>query len=138
MEGETKYCATSFEFFVDSGVSMLGKNIELLSTELEKETQSQEFSVGEGVKMMGESTIVCHKMEYAYAVFLCHSIDKTDLYNGPLVGEDGTKATALGVCHKDTSAWNPNHLAFQVLKVKPGTVPVCHFLARDAHVWVPN
>ncbi|KAL4332460.1 hypothetical protein GQ457_07G043310 [Hibiscus cannabinus] len=138
MEGEARYCATSLESFVDLGVSMLGQNIQLLSTELERETQSQEFSIGEGMKMVGKSEIVCHKMSYAYAVFLCHSIDKTDLYKVPLVGEDGTRAAALAVCHKDTSAWSPKHLAFQILKVEPGTVPVCHFLARDTLVWVSN
>ncbi|KAB5513985.1 hypothetical protein DKX38_027891 [Salix brachista] len=30
------------------------------------------------------------------------------------------------------------HLAFQVLNVKPGTVPVCHFLPQDHVVWLPN
>ncbi|KAK8679679.1 hypothetical protein V6N13_145120 [Hibiscus sabdariffa] len=138
MEGEARYCATSLESFVDLGVSMLGQNIQLLSTELERETQNQEFSIGEGMKMVGKSEIVCHKMSYAYAVFLCHSIDKTDLYKVPLVGEDGTRAAALAVCHRDTSAWSPKHLAFQILKVEPGTVPVCHFLARDTLVWVSN
>ncbi|GMI81601.1 RESPONSIVE TO DESICCATION 22 [Hibiscus trionum] len=138
MEGEAKYCATSFESFVDSGVSMLGQNIQLLSTELERETQSQEFSIGEGMKLMGKSEIVCHKMSYAYAVFLCHSIEKTDVYKVPLVGENGTRAAALAVCHKDTSAWSPKHLAFQILKVEPGTVPICHFLARDTLVWISN
>ncbi|KAK8513422.1 hypothetical protein V6N12_052611 [Hibiscus sabdariffa] len=138
IEGEAKYCATSLESFVDSGVSMLGENIHLLSTEMNRETQSQEFIIGEGVKMTEKSEIVCHKTSYAYAVFLCHSIDNTDLYKVPLVGENGTRATALAVCHKDTSAWDPKHLAFQILKVEPGTVPVCHFLARDTLVWVSN
>ncbi|XVF19331.1 hypothetical protein REPUB_Repub11eG0101300 [Reevesia pubescens] len=137
IEGEEKYCAASLESFIDLGVSKLGKDIQLLSNELEKETENQEFTIGKGVKMMGESEIICHKMNYAYAVFLCHSIDKTAVYTVPLVGADGTRARALAVCHKDTSAWNPKHLAFQVLKVKPGTVPICHFLARETLVWVP-
>ncbi|KAK6235518.1 hypothetical protein SCA6_010855, partial [Theobroma cacao] len=138
IDGEEKYCATSLESFIDSGVSKFGKNIQLLSNELEKETGNQEFTIGQGVKMMGESEIVCHKMKYAYAVFLCHSIDETAVYTVPLVGADGTRARALAVCHKDTSAWNPKHLAFHILKVKPGTVPICHFLARETLVWVPN
>ena len=138
IDGEEKYCATSLVSFIDSGVSKLGKNIQLLSNELEKETQNQEFTIDQGVKMMGESEIVCHKLKYAYAVFLCHSIDKTALYTVPLAGAGGTRARALAICHKDTSAWNPKHLAFQILKVKPGTVPICHFLAREALVWVPN
>nr|GLL16852.1 BURP domain protein RD22-like [Ipomoea trifida] len=55
-----------------------------------------------------------------------------------LVGANGAKVKAAVVCHKDTSAWNPKHLAFQVLKIKPGTVPVCHFLPEDHIVWVAN
>ena len=71
-------------------------------------------------------------------MFLCHSLDKTAVYKVPLVGKDGTKAKALAVCHKDTSAWNPKHMAFRGLKVKPGAVPICHFLMRENLVWVPN
>ncbi|KAG8495211.1 hypothetical protein CXB51_012783 [Gossypium anomalum] len=128
IEGEEKFCAIS-----------LGKNIQLLSGELEKETQNPKFSIGDQwVKLMGKSEIVCHKMDYAYAVFFCHSIAKTDVYRVPLVGADGIRATILAICHEDTSAWSPGHLAFQTLKVKPGTVPICHVLSIDAFVWIPN
>ncbi|XWS71222.1 hypothetical protein CRYUN_Cryun03dG0120100 [Craigia yunnanensis] len=136
IDGEEMYCATSFESFVDSSVSKLGKNIQLLSNELGKETKNPVFTIGRRIKSMGEEELVCHKMEYPYAVFLCHSIDKTAVYRVPLVGIDGTKANALAICHKDTSAWNSKHPAFLSLKVKPGTVPICHFVVRDTLVWV--
>ncbi|WVZ21601.1 hypothetical protein V8G54_008923 [Vigna mungo] len=42
------------------------------------------------------------------------------------------------VCYTDTSQWNPKHLAFQVLKVKPETVLVRHFLPEDHVVWKTN
>ncbi|XVE59936.1 hypothetical protein DITRI_Ditri05aG0086400 [Diplodiscus trichospermus] len=138
MKGEEKYCATSFESFVDLGVSMLGKNIQLLSHEFGKETKNPLFTIGRGLRNMGENDIVCHKMKYPYAVYLCHSIKKTEVYKVPLLGIDGTKAKALAVCHKDTSAWSPNHIAFRLLKVKPGVVPICHFLGRDTLIWVAN
>ncbi|OMO54417.1 hypothetical protein COLO4_36492 [Corchorus olitorius] len=138
MHGEAMYCATSFESFVDWSVSKLGKNIKLLSNELEKETKNSVFKIGKGIQNMGENEIVCHKMSYPYAVFLCHSIDKTVVYKVPLVGIDGTKVNALAICHKDTSAWDPNHPALLFLKVKPGTVPICHFVVRDTLVWVSN
>ncbi|XVE78949.1 hypothetical protein DITRI_Ditri14bG0019200 [Diplodiscus trichospermus] len=137
-DGEEKYCATSLESFVDLSVSMLGKDIQLLSNELGRETENPLFAIGRGVQNMGEKNLVCHKMNYPYAVYFCHLIKKTDVYEVPLVGIDGTKANALAVCHKDTSSWSPNHIAFQVLKVKPGTVPICHFLVRDTLVWVPK
>ncbi|RVW60511.1 BURP domain protein RD22 [Vitis vinifera] len=56
----------------------------------------------------------------------------------PLVGVDGSKSKAMAACHSDTSAWHPQHVAFQVLKIKPGTVPVCHFLHNNAMVWIPK
>jgi len=46
----------------------------------------------------------------------------------PLEGANGIRIKVVAVCHIDTSQWNPKHLAFEVLKVKLGTVPVCHFL----------
>ena len=52
--------------------------------------------------------------------------------------QDGKKAEVVASCHMDTSAWNPKNVAFQVLKVKPGTVPVCHFLPRDDLIWIPK
>ncbi|GMI92346.1 hypothetical protein HRI_002903900 [Hibiscus trionum] len=136
MRGEQMFCATSFDSFVDSSVSKLGKSIQLLANELGKETNNPMFSIGRGIQNMGEEELVCHKMRYPYAVFLCHSIEGTVVYKVPLVGIRGTKANALAVCHKDTSAWSPNHPAFLILNVKPGTVPICHFVVRDTLVWV--
>ncbi|KAK8550686.1 hypothetical protein V6N12_039382 [Hibiscus sabdariffa] len=136
MRGEQMFCATSFDSFVDSSVSKLGRNVQLLANELGKETNDPMFSIGRGIQDMGEEELVCHKMTYPYAVFLCHSIEGTVVYKVPLVGIHGTKANAIAICHKDTSAWNPNHPAFFILNVKPGTVPICHFVVRDTLVWV--
>ncbi|XVF19330.1 hypothetical protein REPUB_Repub11eG0101200 [Reevesia pubescens] len=139
IDGEDKYCATSLKSFVDLSVSRLGNNVKLLASEAGKETRSPLFSIGKGMQHMGEEDIVCHKMQYPYAVFLCHSINRASVNKVPFVGLNGKeKANALVVCHKDTSAWNPNHLSFKILNVKPGTVPVCHFLVRDTLVWVSN
>ncbi|XP_039061994.1 BURP domain protein RD22-like isoform X2 [Hibiscus syriacus] len=137
--GEEKYCATSLESMIDFTTSKLGKIDKAVSTEVEKQTPKQKYTVTAGVERMGgEKTVVCHKQNYAYAVFYCHKSETTRAYMVPLKGADGTKAKAVAVCHTDTSAWNPKHLAFQVLKVKPGTVPICHFLPQDHIVWVPK
>uniref|UniRef100_A0A0A9GGQ9 BURP domain-containing protein n=1 Tax=Arundo donax TaxID=35708 RepID=A0A0A9GGQ9_ARUDO len=79
--------------------------------------------------------VACHAKPYAYAVFACHLTQQTRAYSVSMLGMDGTAVEAVAVCHADTSGWNPKHVAFQVLKVKPGTVPVCHFLAQDHVVW---
>uniref|UniRef100_A0A7N0UIT2 BURP domain-containing protein n=1 Tax=Kalanchoe fedtschenkoi TaxID=63787 RepID=A0A7N0UIT2_KALFE len=63
--------------------------------------------------------VVCHKQDLAYAVVYCHASQTTRAYTVLLLGFD------------DTSAWNPKHLALQVLKVKPRSVAICHFLPQD-------
>jgi hypothetical protein len=138
IEGEEKECVTSLESMIDFSTSKLGKNVQAISTEVES-TQMQKYTIKTGVKKMaGDKSVVCHKQNYAYAVFYCHATQTTRAYAVPLEGADGTNAKAVAVCHTDTSAWNPKHLAFQVLNVKPGTVPVCHFLPQDHVVWLPN
>ncbi|KAA3489973.1 BURP domain protein RD22-like isoform X2 [Gossypium australe] len=138
IEGEEKYCATSLESMIDYSISKLGKVDQAVSTEVEKQTPMQKYTIAAGVqKMTDDKAVVCHKQNYAYAVFYCHKSETTRAYMVPLDGADGTKAKAVAVCHTDTSAWNPKHLAFQVLKVEPGTI-VCHFLPRDHIAWVPK
>lgn len=141
IKGEEKYCATSLESMVDFTTSKLGNKVQPLSTETEKEnTELQKYTIlgAKKINNNNDKSVVCHKQNYAYAVFYCHKTETTESYMVSLVGADGTKAKAVAVCHKDTSAWNPKHLAFKVLKVTPGSVPVCHFLPQDHIVWVPK
>jgi hypothetical protein len=139
IKGEEKLCVTSLESMVDFTTSKLGNNVEAVSTEVKKESSDlQEYVMAKGVKKLGEKNkaVVCHKENYPYAVFYCHKIDATEVYYVALEGVDGSRVKAVAVCHTDTSQWNPKHLAFQVLNVQPGTVPVCHFLPQDHVVWV--
>ncbi|XP_015577127.3 BURP domain protein RD22 [Ricinus communis] len=135
---EEKYCATSLESLVDFVVAKFGKEVQALSNEAEQEDKEQKYTILKEIKMMGDDQIVCHKKRYTYAVFYCHIIMATKAYLIPLVGDNGSKAKAVVVCHTNTSSWNPGHFAFQVLKVKPGGPPICHFLNTDTIVWVPN
>ncbi|XP_068652426.1 BURP domain protein RD22-like [Aristolochia californica] len=139
-KGESKYCATSLESMVDFAASKLGKNTKPLITTVagkERESSHEVYTITSGVGEVGSSkSVSCHKEAYAYAVYYCHETHDTKAYVVPMVGKDGRKVEAVAVCHKDTSGWNPKHLAFQVLKVTPGSVPVCHFLPEDHIVWV--
>ncbi|XP_002522984.2 BURP domain-containing protein 5 isoform X2 [Ricinus communis] len=137
IRGEDKYCATSFESLVDFVTAKFGKKIGTFSNEVEEENKKQEYTILKGIKMIRDNQIVCHKQRYKYAIFYCHTINGTKAYMVPLVGEDGSRAKAVVICHTDTSAWNPEHFAFQVLNVKPGGRPICHFLNSDTIVWVP-
>lgn len=132
--GEDGVCATSLESLVDFSVSKLGKNVQVLSTQVPKETKKQEYRITGVHRINANKGVVCHKQNYAYAVFYCHEIHDAGTYMVPLVSSDGNKLNAIATCHTDASVAN----AFNVLKVKPGTVPICHFLASDTLLWVPN
>ncbi|KAG6409608.1 hypothetical protein SASPL_127648 [Salvia splendens] len=134
---EETLCATSLEAMVDFAASVVGTtDARAVSTEAES-AERMEYLI-EGVRRMGggKAVAACHKEEYAYAVFYCHKTDDTVAYRVSLVGAGGVRARAVAVCHRDTSRWNPEHLAFKVLGVKPGSVPVCHYLPEDHVVWV--
>ncbi|RDX65790.1 BURP domain protein RD22, partial [Mucuna pruriens] len=137
MKGEEKHCATSLESMVDFITSKLGKNVGVISTEVEKETKSTKFLVKDGVKMLAEDKFVaCHPVDYPYAIFYCHQVLNTTAHFVPLEGEDGTRAKAVALCHKDTSGWGANHISFRVLKIKPGTAPVCHIFPEGHLLWI--
>ncbi|PIM98821.1 hypothetical protein CDL12_28694 [Handroanthus impetiginosus] len=138
IKGEEKFCATSLESMVDFSISKLGKDVVAVSTNAEEGKEEEYRIVGVKRAASKKPVVVCHRQEYAYAVFYCHKTDTTMAYKVTMVAADGSKAEAVAVCHQDTAAWNPKHLAFQVLKVKPGAVPVCHFLPDDHIVWVPK
>ena len=131
--GEEKYCATSLESMMDFAISKLGKNIRVISSSL---LESQEQYTVEEVKKVGERTVMCHRLNFKKVVFYCHEVNATTTYTVPLVTSDGTKAKALTICHHDTRGMDPDAL-YQILKVKPGTVPVCHFVGNKAVAWVP-
>jgi len=132
---EEKHCATSIESMVDFVISKLRKNVHVTSTKAENESKSKKFIVKDGVKILAEEIIACHPMQYPYVVFYCHKLSNSSAHFMPLEGEDGTRVKDVAVCHKDTSEWDPNHIAFQVLKAKPGTISMCHFFPEGHLVW---
>ncbi|ONI34359.1 hypothetical protein PRUPE_1G477800 [Prunus persica] len=143
LKGEEKYCATSLESMVDFSTSKLGtRNVEAISTEVLEEGATKymhNYTTMPGLKKLaGDKVVVCHKENYPYAVFFCHAIKQTEAYVLTLKADDGMKVKAVTICHLDTSEWDPEHLSFQILNVKPGTTPICHFISTDAIAWVPN
>ncbi|KAK7405745.1 hypothetical protein VNO78_07354 [Psophocarpus tetragonolobus] len=70
-------------------------------------------------------------------MFYCHKINATTIYMVPLMASDGTKAKALAICHHDTRGMDPIML-YEILKVKHGTIPVCHFVGNKSIAWIPN
>ncbi|CAI8607056.1 unnamed protein product [Vicia faba] len=132
--GEDKYCAPSLESMMSYVISKLGKNIKAMSSSF---SQSHDEYVVEEVKKIGDKAVMCHRLNFKKVAFYCHQINATTTYMVPLVASDGTKSNALTICHHDTRGMDPN-IIYQVLKVKPGTIPICHFIGNKAIAWVPN
>ncbi|PQQ20748.1 BURP domain protein RD22-like [Prunus yedoensis var. nudiflora] len=123
--------------------SKLGtRNVQAVSTELLEKgviKSLRKYTVSPGVKKLGgDEAVACHKQRYPFPMFYCHSTKQTESYVMSMKGADGEKVKVVAMCHIDTSEWNPRHSAFQVLKVKPGTVPICHILPEEDVVWVSN
>ncbi|KAK3131011.1 hypothetical protein QOZ80_6BG0500930 [Eleusine coracana subsp. coracana] len=61
---------------------------------------------------------------------VCHMTDeRSKAYTMTLRGlQGGPTVTMAAFSHLDTSKWNPDHPAFEILHTKPGATPVCHFM----------
>lgn len=140
--GEHKFCATSLESLVESIMLALGThNVQALSTSVSKEmTQKQTYKVASSglQRLPGSDMVTCHSTIYPFVVYYCHRVNGTKTYRVELIGKDGTTVEAVAVCHTKTAKWDPEHPVFHVLKVKPGTVPICHILKQDNLLWTPS
>ncbi|XP_031503768.1 BURP domain-containing protein 5-like [Nymphaea colorata] len=142
LKGEVKYCATSLESMIDFVVAELGsREIHTVVTSVvnkEEKVKARTYRVGDGGgKVISSKVVACHDVMFPYVVFYCHIFPGTRPYMVPLIADDGSQVNAIALCHFDTSKWNPGHASFQLLGVKPGTVPICHFIVKDL-AWVPN
>lgn len=144
IKGETKFCATSLESMLDFTRTIFGLGVQskvLATTHLTKSnTHIQNYTVLEiPQEVPAPKMVACHTKPYPYAVFYCHyQKSKSKVFKVSLVGENGDRVEAIGVCHLDTSQWSPNHPSFRVLGIEPGTSPVCHFFPADHLVWIPS
>ncbi|GAA0140271.1 hypothetical protein Leryth_010918 [Lithospermum erythrorhizon] len=135
---EDDSCATTLEEMIDFTTSRLGNNVSTLISEADTEVKIESYSISDLKNMKSEKSIVCHKLTYPYAVYKCHSMSNTRAYRVSVVNTNRKKINVGVICHLDTSRWNPEHLAFDVLNVKPGTTPVCHIVPGDSIAWLPN
>ncbi|KAH7667144.1 BURP domain-containing protein, partial [Dioscorea alata] len=87
------------------------------------------------MKLSYSKLVACHSWPYPYVVFYYYATGKSKAYTVALEENDETKVEAIALCHLDTSKSNLKHLSFQVLKVKPTGVPICHFMLEDHVLW---
>ncbi|KAL8168171.1 hypothetical protein V2J09_009670 [Rumex salicifolius] len=148
--GEFKFCATSLESMLESVRGKLGfgfgsgSSAKLLTTSSLAEYRGlQRFKIiGDPKEIEAPNAIGCHQMSYPYAVFYCHTQKGSNkLYELETETErDGQRIRVriLGMCHMDTSHWDPDLLSFKMLGTRPGEEPVCHAFSTDSLVWVPK
>ncbi|KAH9614011.1 hypothetical protein KSS87_022801 [Heliosperma pusillum] len=140
INGNWQYCATSLDQLVSYLTSTLGSSDDLKAMILPpsafKQDRLMAYKVVEINAMATEKYMVaCHRAGFPYAVFKCHQPKATTAYQITLAGvHDGAIVKAYGVCHSDTSGWNPKFIGLKTLGVKPGT-PICHFLQFHDVIW---
>jgi len=144
IEGETKFCATSLESMLEFVESMLMTEFRGLNTRQVTKISGNHLQnytiIEEPSDVFAPKMVACHTMPYPYAVFYCHYQEsESKVFQVSLKSEDNGSeiVKAIAVCHMDTSQWSHNHVSFQVLGIKPGSSPVCHFFPADNLVWVP-
>ncbi|TKY75382.1 BURP domain-containing protein 3 [Spatholobus suberectus] len=144
IKGEVKFCATSLESMLDFTQSILGVTSDLQVFATLHQTKSsvtfQNYTILDTLmEIPAPKMVACHTIPYPYAVFYCHSQESGNkVYRVSLAGENEDRVEAMVVCHLDTSQWAPSHVSFQVLKITPGSSPVCHFFPADHLIWVPK
>ncbi|TYJ21654.1 hypothetical protein E1A91_A08G076900v1 [Gossypium mustelinum] len=141
VKGETKICATSLESMLEFVRNALGPDVdfELISTSHPTMTTPilQSYTITEPPReIKSPKKVACHPLPYLYTIYMCHyDTYETNIFKVALVGDNGDKVDALIVCHIDTSAWSPKHVAFSLLGTKPG-IPVCHTFTEGHDVWI--
>ncbi|KAJ3677573.1 hypothetical protein LUZ60_003297 [Juncus effusus] len=141
IRNEVKSCATSLESMIEFAMSALETHdVTVRSSNLPKSgLPEQEYTVSD-VRELGEvaNYMACHEERYPYAVYMCHTMGPSRSYVATMSAKDGTTIDLVSICHLDTSPWNPNHVAFQVLNVKPGDGSVCHIMPYGHIFWGPK
>ncbi|CAN6482815.1 unnamed protein product [Victoria cruziana] len=141
-KGETKKCVTSIEDMIDFATSVLGKKVELRTTD-STAGSGKNIEIGEVKGLAGgriTRTVSCHQSLFPYMVYYCHSVPVVRAYEADILDVESKKKINHGVavCHLDTSAWGPGHGAFLALGSKPGEIEVCHWIFENDMVWVSS
>ncbi|CAL4994835.1 unnamed protein product [Urochloa decumbens] len=156
VEGEQKACTTSLESMQGFSSLALGTgDLRAFSTSLDVpeegiSSSSQRYEVAAVRKITpraAANTVTCHSMSFPVALFYCHAVNPTRIYEVTLQREDSASipeprtpamVRALAVCHVNTSGFDPTLRYWVKLGLKPGEASVCHFLTRGDVLWAPT
>ena len=137
--GETKQCVSSAEDMIDFAVSMLGRNIDILTTK-NVNGSKQSIMIGSIKGINGgkvTDSVSCHQLLFPYLLYYCHSVPKARVYQVDIL-DPNSKAkinNGVAICHMNTSGWDPTHEAFLALGSAPGRIEVCHWIFQNDLTW---
>ncbi|KAK7845231.1 polygalacturonase-1 non-catalytic subunit beta, partial [Quercus suber] len=137
--GKTKRCVSSAEDMIDFAVSVLGRNIDILTTK-NVNGSKQSIMIGsiEGINgWKVTDPISCHQLLFPYLLYYCHSVPKVRVYQVDIL-DPNSKAkinNSVAICHMNTSSWNPTHESFLALGSAPGRIEVCHWIFQNDLKW---
>ncbi|KAK8627382.1 hypothetical protein V6N13_134994 [Hibiscus sabdariffa] len=137
--GETKRCVGSAEDMIDFATSVLGRNVEVRTTE-NVNGSKQNIKIGTVRGINGgkvTKSVSCHQSLYPYLLYYCHSVPKVRVYEADILDPNSMEKINHGVaiCHLDTSSWSSNHGAFLALGSGPGRIEVCHWIFENDMTW---
>ncbi|MBA0706173.1 hypothetical protein Golax_018299 [Gossypium laxum] len=137
--GETKRCVGSAEDMVDFATSVLGRNVEVRTTQ-NVNGSKKNIMIGSVGKINGgkvTKSVSCHQSLYPYLLYYCHSVPKVRVYEADILDPNSMEKINHGVaiCHLDTSSWSSGHGAFLALGSGPGRIEVCHWLFENDMTW---
>ncbi|CAN6304619.1 unnamed protein product [Urochloa humidicola] len=155
--GEDKSCTMSVESMHNFVASTLGTgNLRAFSTSLDVPEEgisspSNKYKVAAVRAVIAKAaanTVTCHSMSFPVALFYCHSVNPTRIYEVTLQREKEDSdvpmlkrpqvVRALAVCHVNTTGFDPTLKYWVKLGRKPGDASVCHFLTRGDVLWTPT
>nr|CAB3484204.1 unnamed protein product [Digitaria exilis] len=161
LSSEQKACAASVGSMHEFVVSALGTgDLHAVSTSLDVPEEgirspSYMYKVAtvRAVSAHGDkaatNTVTCHSMSFPFALFYCHTVNPTRIYevtlqreeDGVVIASPRTPAVvrrALAVCHVNTLGFDPTLKYWVKLGARPGEASVCHFLTRGDVLWAPT
>ncbi|XP_073119574.1 polygalacturonase 1 beta-like protein 1 [Henckelia pumila] len=124
---------------IDFSKSALGgKRLISLTSKTTQGISNTQLTINNVKKFNTDKIVACHEAYLPFAAYFCHSLSSTSLYSVELV-EPKTGApinTLLAICHMDTSPWPENHVAFKILKLRPGEGEACHWFTQLDLAWI--
>ncbi|XP_044450945.1 BURP domain-containing protein 4 [Triticum aestivum] len=130
-------CANTEQVAMEFAAAALGAaTAEPLRTVVHGREEPHRYTVAPGgITSITGTVVPCHPLPYPADVLYCHRPGNVGAVRVELVGQDDPSlgATAIAVCHEDTSGWDAEY--FATLNGSRGE-PICHYMPDKYVVWV--